>query len=100
VKIASVADVKAHLSAYVKQTETGPVVITRNGKAVAMLVAVQDDEELEELLLAHSPRLRQILEAGRREIQEGKGIPHEEFWREVEEEKSRSSKKRSRGKTA
>ena len=38
-KIASVADVKARLSAYLKDSEQGPVVVTRNGKAVAVLVA-------------------------------------------------------------
>ena len=39
-KIASLADVKARLSAYVEQCKTeGPVVITRNGKAVAVLLA-------------------------------------------------------------
>ena len=35
-RIAPLADVKARLSAYVEQCETdGPVVITRNGRAVA-----------------------------------------------------------------
>jgi prevent-host-death family protein len=37
-KIASVADLKAHFSAYLKETEGGPVVVTRNGKAVAVLL--------------------------------------------------------------
>ena len=37
-KIASVADVKARLSAYLKESEAGPVVVTRNGKAVAVLL--------------------------------------------------------------
>lgn len=30
-KIASVADGKAYFSAYMKETEAGPVMITRNG---------------------------------------------------------------------
>jgi len=34
-KIASVADIKARLSSYLKASATGPVVVTRNGKAVA-----------------------------------------------------------------
>jgi prevent-host-death family protein len=35
-RIASVAEVKAKLSKYLRETkESGPVVITRNGKAVA-----------------------------------------------------------------
>ncbi len=86
-KIASVADVKAHLSAYLKASAQGPVVVTRNGKAVAVLVAIADDEELERLLMAHSPRLQAILGAARQRIQEGKGIPHEQFWEQVEKEK-------------
>ena len=62
-KIASVADIKARLSAYLKASATGPVVVTRNGKAVAVLVGVEDDEEVERLLLAHSRKLRTILDA-------------------------------------
>ena len=34
-KIASVAEVKARLSAYLRASEEGPVVVTRNGKPVA-----------------------------------------------------------------
>jgi prevent-host-death family protein len=52
-KIASVADVKARLSAYVKESQEGPVVVTRNGKAIAVLLAVTDEDELERLVLAH-----------------------------------------------
>jgi prevent-host-death family protein len=83
-KLASLADVKAHFSAYVKATAEGPVVITRNGKAVAVLLAVQDDDELERLLMAHSPRLQAILAAARERIRAGEGIPHDEFWQQVE----------------
>src|SRR5437588_7234489 len=83
-KIASVAEVKAHLSAYLKASEQGPVVITRNGRPVAVVLAVTDEEELERLLMAHSPRLQAILEAARQRIEAGAGIPNEEFWQEVE----------------
>ena len=83
-RIAWVADVKAHFSTYLKASEEGAVVVTRNGKPVAVLLAVDDDEELERLILAHSPRLRAILEAARQRIGAGAGIRHEEFWREVE----------------
>jgi prevent-host-death family protein len=82
-KIASVADVKAHFSAYLRASRQGPVVVTRNGRPAAVLVAVDDEEELERLLMAHSPRLRAILEAARRRIQAGAGIRDEEFWDDV-----------------
>ena len=55
-KIASIADVKARLSAYLKESESGPVIITRNGKAVAVMLAGTDDDELERLILAYSPK--------------------------------------------
>jgi prevent-host-death family protein len=46
-KVASLADVKARLSAYIEELPTkGPVVITRNGKAAAVLIAPEDDEDL------------------------------------------------------
>jgi hypothetical protein len=59
-------------------------VVTRNGKAVAVLLGVEDDEELERLLLAHSRKLRSILAAAERRIEEGAGIGHAEFWKQVE----------------
>lgn len=86
-KVATVAEVKAQFSAYLKESEQGLVVVTRNGKPVAALVAVQDDDELERLILAHSARLRVILDEARQHIREGQGIGHEDFWREIEEEK-------------
>jgi prevent-host-death family protein len=90
-KVASVADVKAKLSAYLDASAKGPVVVTRNGKAVAVLLGVRDDDELERLILAHSPKLNAILDAAERRIKEGKGISHEELWKRVE------SKRRPRG---
>src|SRR5438876_11897390 len=92
-KIASVADVKARLSAYLKDSREGPVVVTRNGKAVAVLLAVTDDDELERLVLAHSPKFQAILDKSRRRIEETGGIPHEQFWREVEAETRQTASK-------
>ncbi len=99
-KIASVADVKTHFSAYLRASEQGPVVVTRNGKPVAVLLAVTDEEELERLLMAHSRPLQAILEAARQRIQAGEGIPEEAFWEQVEGEKETKKRDRKRGKTA
>jgi prevent-host-death family protein len=85
-KTASVAEVQARLGAYLKQTQEGPVILTRKGKPVAVLLAVTDEDELERLVLAHSPKFQAILEKSRRQIEETGGIPHDEFWREVEAE--------------
>ena len=83
-KIASVADVKAHFSAYLRAAAQGPVVVTRSGKPVGVLLAVDDEEELERLVLAYSPRLRTILDAARQRIRAGTSIRHEDLWQELE----------------
>jgi prevent-host-death family protein len=83
-KIAALADVKAHLSAYVNECESeGPVVITRNGKAAAVLLAPKDDDDLERLILAHSRRFQLLLEKSRRSLKAGKGVSHDKFWKAV-----------------
>ncbi|HSB72643.1 MAG TPA: type II toxin-antitoxin system Phd/YefM family antitoxin [Candidatus Methylomirabilis sp.] len=83
-RIAPVADVKARLSAYLDQCEKeGPVVITRNGRPVAVLLAPVDDDDLEALLLARSPRFQALLEKSRRSIRSGKGLTHKDFWKAV-----------------
>ena len=83
-KMAPVADVKAHFSAYLKSSQQGPVVVTRNGKPSAVLLGITDEDEIERLSLAYSPKFNRILETARREIRKGKGIPHDEFWEELE----------------
>jgi prevent-host-death family protein len=85
-KIASVADVKAHLSAYIKASEDELVVITKNGKPVAVLLPMEDDDELERLALAYSRRFQAILHEAREQLRATGGIPHDDFWREVEAE--------------
>jgi len=99
-KIAPVAEVKARLSAFVEESRSGPVVITRNGKPVAVLLAVGNEDELESLLLAHSPRLRAILDAGRKQLQAGSGVSHDEFWQDVEEAPPKPKGKPGRRKRA
>jgi len=87
-RIAPLADVKARLSAYVEQAEQeGPIVITRNGKPVAVLLVPLDEDDLERLILARSPRLQAILEQSRQSIRAGKGLSHEEFWESVGQRK-------------
>ena len=85
-RIAPLADVKARLSACVQQCETdGPVVITRNGRAVAILLAPVDDDDLEGLLLARSPRFQDLLARSWQSIKSGKGLSRKDFWKAVAE---------------
>jgi prevent-host-death family protein len=84
--IAPLADVKAKLSAYLEESSTsGPVVITRNGRAVAVLLTPADDEDLESLVLSRSPRFQAMLNKSRQSIKAGKGLSRDDFWQAVAE---------------
>jgi PHD/YefM family antitoxin component YafN of YafNO toxin-antitoxin module len=72
----------------------GPIVITRNGRAVAVLLGPMDDDDLEGLILARSPRFQALLEKSRRSIRAGKGLPHKKFWTAVA---GRAKRRRSVG---
>jgi prevent-host-death family protein len=56
-KIASVTEIGPHFNAYVKASESGPVVVTRDGKPVVVLVGIDDEDEVERLVMAYSPQL-------------------------------------------
>lgn len=81
-KIAPVADVKARFSSFVDECRDQPVMVTKNGRPAAMLVAVPaDPDELERFILAHTPRFQRLLEAADRRVRRGKGLAHEAFWK-------------------
>ena len=94
-KVASQDEVAAHFAEYLKATKKGPVVVTSKGKPVAVLIRSESEDDVERLLMGHSPKLQSILEAARKRFREGRGIPHESFWKEVEAENA--SKKTKRG---
>jgi prevent-host-death family protein len=100
-RIAPLADVKARLSAYLDECGTeGPVVISRNGKAAAVLLVPYDDDDLERLLLGRSPRFQAMLDRSRQSIKEGEGISEETFWQVVRKrgQERKAAKTKSRRK--
>jgi prevent-host-death family protein len=95
-RIASLSDVKAHLSDYVDQAETeGPVIITRNGRAVAVLLTPLDDDDLESLILARSPRFQALLQKSRESLATGKGLPRKDFWKAVAQRRKKGKASRT-----
>ena len=83
-KIASVAQVKSQFNAFLKASQGGPIVVTRNGRPVAVIVGVQDEEETERILMAYSPHLRAILARSRQQFREGQWLSEEQFWSQLE----------------
>jgi prevent-host-death family protein len=84
-KTASAEEIREHFDAYLKATVQGPVVVTRNAKPVAVLISVKDADEIERIAMSQSKKLRRILQTSQRQIAKGKGIPLEEFWRQVQQ---------------
>jgi PHD/YefM family antitoxin component YafN of YafNO toxin-antitoxin module len=95
VKVATQKEVAADFAEFVKAAREGPVVVTDKGKPVAVLLSPGSEADLERLLMGHSPKLQAILEAARKRFRKGHGIPHDAFWKEVEEENAGKSAKRS-----
>lgn len=90
-RIAPLADVKARLSAYVEQAGSeGPVVITRNGKPVAVLLTPYDDDDLENILIARSPRFQAVLNRSRQSIKAGKGLSEKDVWKAVAQRRKKT----------
>ncbi|MGL5032357.1 MAG: type II toxin-antitoxin system Phd/YefM family antitoxin [Microcystaceae cyanobacterium] len=83
-KTIPLVDIQQPLSTYVEQAQDqGPIVITSNGKAIAVLIAPIDDD-LESLLLLHSSELQGILNQSRQSIKIGQGLTADKFWERVE----------------
>jgi prevent-host-death family protein len=84
-KSASAAKVAAQFNDYLEASREQPVLVTRNGKPVAVLVGVENRTEAERVASGQPRSLRSVLEEGHRQVEEGRGIPHTQFWREVEQ---------------
>lgn len=84
--IAPLADVKARFSAYIKQLKTSPVIVTKNGRPVAVMIGISDEDDLERVILAVSPNFQALLDKAENRIQETGGISHDDVWTQIEAE--------------
>ncbi|MBV7335297.1 type II toxin-antitoxin system Phd/YefM family antitoxin [Chloroflexi bacterium TSY] len=84
-KIAPLAEVKDRFSAYIDDSNESPVVVTRNGRPVAILIGIEDAEDLDSLLLVHNPRFLQLLDEARQRVRITGGVPLAEFRRQLED---------------
>lgn len=90
-KIAPVADVKARFSSYLEQCTEGPVIVTKNGRPTAVLLSVANEEELERLVLAHTPRFMTLLDRAGKRIRRTGGVRHKEFWAAIKKKRRREN---------
>lgn len=60
--------------------------ILQDGEPVGLLSPLTDPDEVERFKMAYSTQLQAILARGRQEIAEGKGMNHDEFWANLDDE--------------
>jgi prevent-host-death family protein len=82
-KTASVTEIESRFNSYVPSSKSEPVVVTRNGRPVAVIFAVQDQDDVERLLMATSTRLQAVISESRKQIRAGDALSHEDFWAQV-----------------
>ena len=82
-KIAPLAEIKNHFSAYIDESKESPVVVTRNGRPVALIIGIQAEDDLDSLLLANNPRFNQLLEEARARVRVTGGVPLAEMRQRV-----------------
>jgi len=98
-KIVPLNEVKNRLSTYLELSKHEDIVVTRNGRPVAILHAVSD-EDLEDYLFESDPRFIARIEALRREFRRGGGTPLAEVRRELRAPASRGGKPAARRRRA
>jgi prevent-host-death family protein len=92
-KTATATALRSRLSDYLNQSE--PVVVTQNGHPKAVLMPVEDEDDVERLLMANNVELMRMLDEADQRISRTGGIPHEEFWARVERETKARAKRLS-----
>lgn len=61
-KFATIREMKTHLSEYVESARKGEIVVTKNGKPVALLSSLSE-EDFEDHLLEHNPLFVRTIES-------------------------------------
>ena len=72
------SEVKDDLSRYVQLAAREQIVVTRHGRPAAVLIGFADEDDWFDYQLEHDPRFIARMEAARRSLDAGRGIPIEE----------------------
>jgi prevent-host-death family protein len=90
-KFTSVRELKAKTSSVLRTVKKGDtVLITTHGRPTALVVPVSEDD-IEDVLLEHSPVLRQKIAAGLRDIRAGRTVALSDYVRQRARRKARTA---------
>ena len=78
-KQVALAEVKDHLSEYLRAAEKEQIVITRHGKPAGVLLGFKSEDDWFEYRLENDPRFLSRMAKARESIRAGKGIAREEI---------------------
>jgi len=78
VKKVALSIIKDELSRFLRLAEKEQVIITRHGKPAGVLIGFKSEDEWFEYRLENDPRFLKRIEAARRSIRGGKGVPLDE----------------------
>ena len=73
------SEVKDDLSRYVQLAAREEIVVTRHGRPAAVLIGFEDEDDWFDYQLEHDPRFIARMEAARRSLEAGEGIPIEQI---------------------
>ena len=76
-KKVALSKIKDDLSRYLRIAEKEAIVITRHGKPAGVLVGFRSEDEWFDYRLETDPRFLKRIEAARKSLQAGRGIPLE-----------------------
>jgi prevent-host-death family protein len=77
-----IADATQPMATYVQQTERGPVVLTDNGRPVAVIVAIEN-ADMETASLSLNPKFLAIIERSRARREREGGLSSDEVRRQL-----------------
>lgn len=84
--IRSLSDFRANAASYIQRikSQRRPIVLTQNGKSSAVLIDVEDYQNMLDKI-----RLLEEISAARKELDDGKGQSHDDFMSELRSQYSK-----------
>jgi prevent-host-death family protein len=75
----ALSEVKDDLSRFLRLAEDEEIVITRHGKPAGVLIGFKSEDDWFEYRLESDPRFLDRIEAARRSLRAGRGVPLDEI---------------------
>ena len=82
--VAAIDELGADVRRLLGERREAPLLLTLDGRPIAVVLGLEDAEDLDRLKLWFSPEFQAMLEASREQHRSGLGIDHDTFWTGLE----------------